>query len=112
MLIWYAPSSGSSRKIPVRILYNFDLGLPQKNSKTFFFRKQLSPLIYVTSRAPILFKLGVLVVTFTRSIVRREYLPPPSPLPIFFFDKKKFTPLKLSNFKCSDSVQTYDDSSL
>ena len=80
--------------VPVRILYNFDLGLPQKNPKTFFFRKKLSPLIYVTLRAPILFKLGMLVVTFPRSIVRREYFPPPPRFPIFF-SKKKINPPKI-----------------
>ena len=86
--------------LPQGLLERYPLGFyiisilasPKKNSKTFFFRKQLSPLIYVTSRAPILFKLGVLVVTFTRSIVRREYLPPPSPLPNFFFGKKNSPP--------------------
>ena len=104
--------------LPQGLLERYPLGFyiisilasPKKTQKPFFFRKQLSPLIYVTSRAPILFKLGVLVVTFTRSIVRREYLPPP--LPNFFFQKKKHSPPKLSHFKCSDSVQTYDDTSL
>ena len=88
--------------LPQGLLERYPLGFyiisilasPKKTQKPFFFRKQLSPLIYVTSRAPILFKLGVLVVTFTRSIVRREYLPPPPRFPIFF-SKKKIHPPKI-----------------
>ena len=84
--------------VPVGILYNFDLGLPPKKpKKPFFFflkKKTLFPLIYVTSRAPILFKLGMLVVTFPRSIVRLEFLPPPSSRPNFFFSTTKISPPK------------------